>query len=397
VRASLDGTRPDPSGKGGPLEMSLVSVEPGSGYVKALVGGKDFYENSVNLALGGSTGRQPGSAFKPFVLAAALEQGIKPTKTYSGRNHFCVGGGAKPYCPDNYGGESFGTMTLRDATKHSVNTVYVQLIRDVGVKDTVELAHELGVSRSVMNADLGYSVALGVIETSPLELASAYGTFAARGLRATPTPVVSILDSNGVTLEDNTKPKTERVLKETTADTLNDVLQGPLSPGGTAGGKGLKDRPAAGKTGTRQDNRDAWFVGYTPQLSTAVWLGYRDRPEPLHNIKGVRSVTGGTIPAATWQRFMTRAHKGLDVVKFNEPAPITDVANDAKRKAHAGYEVGPRFVPESTGDGGTEPEQLPPPAVDPPETETTTTTSTTILFGTGTGGGNNGRGRGGGP
>jgi membrane peptidoglycan carboxypeptidase len=275
--------------------------------------------------------------------------------------------------------------------------VYVQLIRDVGVKDTVELAHELGVSRSVMNADLGYSVALGVIETSPLELASAYGTFAARGLRATPTPVVSILDSNGVTLEDNTKPKTERVLKETTADTLNDVLQGPLSPGGTAGGKGLKDRPAAGKTGTRQDNRDAWFVGYTPQLSTAVWLGYRDRPEPLHNIKGVRSVTGGTIPAATWQRFMTRAHKGLDVVKFNEPAPITDVANDAKRKAHAGYEVGHRFVPESTGDGGTEPEQLPPPAVDPPETETTTTTSTTILFGTGTGGGNNGRGRGGGP
>jgi penicillin-binding protein 1A len=383
VRAALDGTQPDPNGKGGPLEMSLVSIEPGSGYVKALVGGRDFYApgGQVNLALGGSTGRQPGSSFKPFVLAAAFEQGVKPTKTYSGRNHFCVGGGAKPYCPDNYGGESFGTMTLRDATKHSVNTVYVQLIRDVGVKPVVELAHRLGVSRSVMSGDLGYSVALGVIETSPLELASAYGTFAARGERATPTPVVRVLDSNDVVLEDNAKPKRERVLKETTADTMNDVLQGPLQAGGTAGGKGLKDRPAAGKTGTRQDNRDAWFVGYTPQLSTAVWLGYRDLPVPLHGIKGVRNVTGGTIPAATWNRFMTRAHEGLPVVKFNQPAPVTAVNDDAKRRAHGGYDVGRRFYPRPTDEGPAQQEELPPPSVEPPPSTTTTTEPGTDLFG----------------
>jgi len=176
------------------------------------------------------------------------------------------------------------------------------------------------------------------------------------------------------------------------------MLQGPLSPGGTAGGKGLKDRPSAGKTGTTQDNRDALFVGYTPNLSTAVWLGYRNHAAPLHGIKGVRSVTGGTIPASTWNRFMTRAHEGLDVVKFNQPAPITDVANDAKRKAHGGYEVGHRFVPESTSDGSDQSQSLPPPSVDPPPAETTTTTSTTILFGAGTGTGNgngNGRGRGG--
>jgi penicillin-binding protein 1A len=392
VAKSLEGTGNDPKGNGGQLEMGLATVEPGSGYVKALVGGRDFYApgGQVNLALGGSSGRQPGSAFKPFVLAEAFEQGVKPTKTYSGRNHFCFPGGAKPYCPDNYGGESFGTVTLRDATKHSINTVYVQLIRDVGVEETVNLAHSLGISRAVPSGDLGLSVALGVIDTSPLEMASAYGVFAARGERAEPTPIVRILDNQDVMLEDNTKPERERVLRETTADQLNDVLQGPLSAGGTAGGKGLKDRPAAGKTGTRQDNRDAWFVGYTPNLSTAVWLGYRDFPVPLERIKGVARVTGGTIPAATWQRYMTEAHKGLDVVKFSEPAPITDVANDAKKKAHGGYEVGKRFFPRGTSDGDAQPEELPPPSVDPPP-ETTTTTTTPDIFG------NNGRGNGTGP
>jgi penicillin-binding protein 1A len=381
------------------MEMALATVEPGSGYVKALVGGKDFYADGgqVNLALGqlgGGSGRQPGSSFKPFVLATALEQGVKPTKVYSGRSPYVIAG--HPF--QNYGNEQFGSITLKDALKHSVNTVFVQLIRDVGVKATMDEARKLGLE-SVPEYDAskyGVSVALGAIDTSPLQLASAYGVWADRGERAEPTPIVRILDNQGVVLEDNTKPKTTRVEREVTADTMNEVLQGPLSAGGTAGGKGLKDRPSAGKTGTTQDNRDALFVGYTPNLSTAVWLGYRNHATPLHNIKGVRNVTGGTIPASTWNRFMTRAHEGLDVVKFNEPAPITDVANDAKKKAHGGYEVGHRFVPEGTSDGGAQPEQLPPPSVDPPENETTTTTSTTILFGPGTGAGNNGRGRGGG-
>jgi membrane peptidoglycan carboxypeptidase len=226
-----------------------------------------------------------------------------------------------------------------------------------------------------------------------LQLASAYGVWANRGERAEATPIVSIQDNQGVVLEDNTKPKTTRVEREVTADTMNEILQGPLSAGGTAGGKALKDRPSAGKTGTTQDNRDALFVGYTPNLSTAVWLGYRDHAAPLHNIKGVRNVTGGTIPASTWNRFMTRAHQGLDVVKFKEPAPITEVSNDAKKKAHGGYEIGKRFVPSGTSDGEP-PQSLPPPSVDPPTNETTTTTSTTILFGTGNGNGNgNGNGR----
>ena len=161
-------------------------------------------------------------------------------------------------------------------------------------------------------------------------------------------------------LESNREPKGERVVKEVTADTMNDVLQGPLSAGGTAGGKGLGDRPAAGKTGTTQDDEDALFVGYTPNLSTAVWLGYRNHAAPLHNIKGVRAVTGGTIPAAAWQRYMKRAHEGLEVVHFNEPAPITEVADEAERKARGGYDVGRRFY-RDTGEGDTQPEPLPAP------------------------------------
>ena len=394
VRKSIEGAADGPENSG-PLEMALVTVEPGSGYVKALVGGKDFYASSVNLALGqqgGGSGRQPGSSFKPFVLATALEQGIKPTKVYSGRSPYVIAD--HPF--KNYGNEQFGSITLKDALKHSVNTVFVQLIRDVGVKATMDEARKLGLN-SVPQYDAskyGVSVALGALDTSPLQLASAYGVWANRGERAEPTPIVRILDNQGVVLEDNTKPKTTRVEREVTADTMNEVLQGPLSAGGTAGGKGLKDRPSAGKTGTTQDNRDALFVGYTPNLSTAVWLGYRDHAAPLHNIKGVRNVTGGTIPASTWNRFMTRAHEGLDVVKFNQPAPITEVADDAKKKAHGGYEVGRRFFPTGTSDGDAQPQSLPPPSVDPPAEETTSTTSTTILFGGAGGGDGNGNGRG---
>jgi membrane peptidoglycan carboxypeptidase len=142
---------------------------------------------------------------------------------------------------------------------------------------------------------------------------------------------------------------------------------------GTARGKDLKDRPAAGKTGTTTDNRDAWFVGYTPNLSTAVWLGYRDKEIPMSGIKGVRSVTGDTIPAATWQKFMLRALEGVPIAKFDEPAPITETADDAKREARGGFDIGDRRVPRGTDPGSTEGEPLPPPSVDPPPSTTSTT------------------------
>jgi len=176
------------------------------------------------------------------------------------------------------------------------------------------------------------------------------------------------------TIEDTTHPTSQRIEREEIADTMNDLLQGPLSAGGTAGGKNLPDRPAAGKTGTTQDNGNAWFVGYTPQLSTAVWMGHVGDQRPMGPVKGVRAVTGGTWPARTWQAFMKRAHEGLPKVEFNQPAPITDVADEAKRAARKGYDVGVRRRPTGVDDGGNLNQDLPPPEVEPPTSSTTTTT-----------------------
>jgi len=367
VGKTLEGTAP-------PLEMALVAVEPQRGFVKALVGGRDFRSSNVNLALG-RVGRQPGSAFKPFVLATAFEKGVSSNKTYSGKSGICLGGGAKPYCPKNYGGSSYGTLSLRQATAKSVNAVFAQLIRDVGVKDTMDLAKRLGLSTANFDESRhGYSVALGAVEATPIDMASAYGVWAARGLRAEPTPVVRVLTHDGQVLEDNVEPQTTRIVSEVTADNMNDVLEGPLQAGGTAGDNSI-DRPAAGKTGTTNDNGDAWFVGYTPTLSTAVWMGYRDSRAPLRNIKGVGSVTGGSHPAATWEAFMREALEDVPATEFEEPAPITPIADDAKKKARAGFDAGrPRYA-EETDAGGTYVGEIPPP--DPYVSTTTSSTSST--------------------
>jgi penicillin-binding protein 1A len=359
------------------LQMALAAVEPGSGYVKAIVGGRDFDApgGQVNIAVpgGGGSGRQPGSGYKPFVLAAALEQGVSPGKTYSGRSGICFDA---TYCPQNYGNASYGNLDLREATKRSVNSIYVQLIRDVGVQATMDLAKKHGLSLSNYDPDRHFlSVALGAEGAFPLEMASAYGTWAARGERATPTPVLRVLDRDGNVLEDNVEPRKERVVSEVTADTMNEILQGVFTPGGTARGRGIEAHPAAGKTGTTNDNKDAWFNGYTTHLSASVWIGYR-QPEEMENIKGVRSVTGGTFPAQTWQRFMQRVHADLPVVDFTEPAPITPVADDAKREARRGFEPGSPRRPSGTDDGGAAEEELPPPTVEPPPEPTSTTTTT---------------------
>jgi len=187
------------------------------------------------------------------------------------------------------------------------------------------------------------------------------------------------VDPTGKVIVDNSHAADQatQVISDVVADNVTDVLKGVLTHG-TAAGKDLGDRPAAGKTGTTDDFGDAWFVGYTPTLSTSVWMGYKDCRCPMHNINGVRSVFGGTIPASTWQHFMKRALDGFPVTEFAEPPPIQTFADDAKRAQRHGFDPGPRRYPSGPPSGGPyEVDATPPEAVAP--ATTTSTTSTTII------------------
>ena len=251
VRKALSGTNP-------PLEMALVTVEPGTGFVRAMVGGRDFSKSQVNLALGncpedyevpqegpiclsgGGSGRQPGSSMKPVTLAKAYEEGIGPGRVYSGPGTYTIPGCRGTGCVvHNVESGSYGSISLKQATAFSVNTVYAQLIEDVGVTETAEMANRLGIT--MIPADgiqpvgtskgepYGVGLTLGAAEVSPLEMASAYSVFAARGLQFSATPIVKVTDANGNILEDNTKRQGKRVVAEAVADNVTDALKGAVS------------------------------------------------------------------------------------------------------------------------------------------------------------------------
>ncbi|HEX2192388.1 MAG TPA: transglycosylase domain-containing protein [Acidimicrobiales bacterium] len=362
VRSTLSGTTP-------PLEMSLVSLDPTNGYVKALIGGRDFAESQVNLALGncegipkaeegrpicidgGGTGRQPGSAFKPYTLAKAFEEGIGPDRVYSGPSSYtfprCRGEGCTV---GNAEGGGFGALPLRQATAHSVNTVFAQLVLDVGVKETAEMANRLGITMVSPDGIIpkgpnkgdpyGPSLTLGAAESSPLDMAAAFGVFARRGEQFPATPVIKVTDPKGTVLEDNSTRRGRRVLPEVVADNVNDVLKGTIAYGtGRAADIGRPDG-TAGKTGTSEDYSDAWFVGYTQKLVTSVWMGYANSQRPLLNVKGVAKVFGGTLPAETWKTYMTRALEGVPDLPFPPPGPLP-------RSKDAPREVAPEVVPDT--------------------------------------------------
>ena len=385
------------------LESSIVSVEPLTGYVKALVGGRDFDApgGKVNLALGdcpskekldrllggkkpklpppcetdnyvdgGGSGRSPGSSMKPIALAEAFRQGIPQSQVVSGSIYKCK----KPRTCTirNYEGAAYGDVDLRQMTIRSVNTAYARLAYDVlGVENVAKMAQNLGITSAWYDPKRhGPSYVLGGIDVSPLEMAAAYSVFAGRGLKASATPILTITDGNGKILEDNVSRQPTRVLSQAVADNVTDVLSAVVAEG-TGKKAALANHPVAGKTGTSQGYGNAWFVGYTPTLSTSVWIGYRDSPKPLYNIKGVRRVAGGTLPSLTWSRYMTLAMQGVATTAFDEPAPIIrPVKISAKelvaKKARDGIDLGPKRPPESTGER-TYIDALNPPALRPPQ------------------------------
>ncbi|WP_303147610.1 transglycosylase domain-containing protein [uncultured Megasphaera sp.] len=289
-------------------QAAIVSIDPKTGHILAMVGGRG--QDSFNRA--SMAVRQPGSAFKPFVYLTALQHDMTPDTTMDDQP---VTYGS--WSPKNAGGSYSGTMTLSDALAHSVNTIAVQLADRVGTKNIIANAKKMGIT-TLDAKDDNLAMALGGLTkgVTPLEMASAYGTFANKGVHVKPTAIVKILDRNGNVLEDaSTLEKEEtktRVMSEREAYEMTTMLEGVIDHGtGTAAAIG---RPAAGKTGTTDDNKDAWFVGYTPDIVTAVWIGDDTGSHSLGEIYG------GTIPAEIWKDYMSSATSDESGGDFSAPS-----------------------------------------------------------------------------
>jgi len=300
---------------------ALVSIEPSTGKVEAMVGGSDFDKNKYNLAVQGK--RQAGSSFKPFTMVAALENGVAPGYTLDTPSPINITDSTGHVWPvTNYSHHGEGIMNMRKATELSINAFYAQLINKVGPQKVVDVAHTMGITSELKPY---LSLALGTFEVSPYEMASAYSTLANGGVHCAPFAISRVEDASGKTLLRN-DPDCQQVLDPKIAAQADSILQGVIDRG--TGARNAKlGRPACGKTGTTDDYKDAWFTGFTPQFATVVWMGYpKDRTRPLYNIHGYPKVFGGSLPAMIWARYMKFAHQGLPVIPFPAPPPVVMVA-----------------------------------------------------------------------
>ena len=297
-------------------EGAIVTIEPQTGYIRAIVGGSDFFRSEFNRAV--QARRQPGSAFKPFVYIAALEAGFTPaTRVDDAPVSYAVGQNGNPWKPENYDRKYRGPTTLQQAIEESVNVVTVKVQERIGITRTVQVARRLGISSSLSN-DL--TIALGSSDLTLLELTSAYGALANQGVWLPPTGVRYITDGQGKLVEEHV-PHGKEAMSPETAYVITHMLKGVVDRGTGQAAKAL-GRPIAAKTGTTNDYSNAWFIGFTPRIATGVWVGY-DRPRSLG-----RDETGSRVAVPIWVSYMSKALGDSPKEDFPIPERVTIVAVD---------------------------------------------------------------------
>jgi penicillin-binding protein 1A len=337
------------------LEGALVSIDPYTGQVKAVVGGYSFERSQFNRATQGR--RQPGSAIKPLIYAAAFNRGYGPSSVVlDAPISFPGGAGGKRWSPKNANGRYNGPTQLRNALVYSLNTVSVRLVADIGIDYTRDFLSRFPFAKPFPRH---LALALGAVEVSPLELTAAYGVFPTLGKRFEPIFITDITDTQGRPIEfENTRPRFERVLPAEKAYQLTGMMQNVVRRG--TGKAAAIGRPIAGKTGTTNDYRDAWFVGFTPDMITGIWVGYDSARSLGHGD------TGGHVAAPIWSVYMREAMEGRPVIDFPAPSGVTmasasgDVSDvdggrkprsRVKRPARRQREISPDVLDAAPGHG----------------------------------------------
>jgi membrane peptidoglycan carboxypeptidase len=328
-------------------DAALVSLDPHTGNIVAMYGGRDYKKDPYNYATQGR--RQPGSSFKMFVLVTALEKGIPPNRPVNASSPALIPS-HPPWRVMNSEGAGHGYMTISRATANSVNCVFARLIWELGADEVAATAKRMGITSPIPALP---SIALGTAPVSPLEMASAYGTLANDGIHVKPAAITKIVGPDGAVMFEH-KVVSTRVLTARIAWAATQQLMGVVT-GGTGTRAHLSGREVAGKTGTAQNYQDAWFVGYTPQLVTAVWMGYSEGSIPMRNVHGQRAF-GGTFCAPMWHTFMTSALKGRPSVRFARAAAphyIWKASWSAAASASAAAARKPKPKPSGGGGGHT--------------------------------------------
>jgi membrane peptidoglycan carboxypeptidase len=358
----------DPSG-------ALVAVDD-NGNIKAMVGGRDFNESKVNLAVGrggGGLGRQAGSTFKPFLLAEVVREGYTVESSFPAPPKIVLprANNGKDWPVANYEDKDYGPnpVNLIEATRNSINTVYAQLVVTVGASKLKAMAEQMGIKSTLPAVN---SLVLGTAEVSPMEMAGAFSTFSNRGERVDTRTILEVKGPDGhILYKAPAKPDRKRVLTTKQADVVNFVLRQVVEHGTGTGASFGRVGSLIAKTGTTNDFGDAWLVGGTTKLTAAVWMGHPEGRIPMDDVRGIK-VTGGSFPATMFKRFMSQATRNLDLGSFPD---VSSFPGDVLKGVRVPFETTtstpsssttPTLVSPSTLPGGPMPTQYPQPTYTPP-------------------------------